>query len=141
MHIFGMILTIAVTLMHIYVFWRAGSVPLIKRNISSKTLIATAVVLWSMFFIGRVYGHGGTGIAAASLELIGMNWMASLFLLFICVLAADIVTCFGLILPRLSPSLRGVAIGVGSAWTVPAAGESHAGPFPIPTRGPRERVG
>ncbi len=65
---FGSILISVVTLMHIYVFRRAAGVPFIQRHVPRKLLIATGVVLWTGFFLGRVYGHHGTGILATVIE-------------------------------------------------------------------------
>jgi len=116
--VFGTILTSAVTLMHVYVFWRAGSVPLIKRHIPRKLLIGAAVALWALFYFSRVNGHGGEGVLATALELFGMNWTAALFLTTIVLLATDIITAFGFLLPRLAPSLRGLALAAGALLTV-----------------------
>lgn len=113
MSVFGTILISVTTLMHIYVFWRAASVPFVKHHISSIFLIAIGVILWSLFFLGREVGHGGAGTMAFWLELIGMNWMATLFLIFIALFAIDLITLFGLMIPRLAPSLRGLAILTG----------------------------
>jgi predicted MPP superfamily phosphohydrolase len=110
---FGFILISAVTLMQIYVFWRASSVPLLKRHISLKLLIGVGLVLWASFFFGRILGHDGTGALAGTLELFGMTWMAVLFLLFVSLLAMDLLTGFGFLLPRLAPSLRGLALIAG----------------------------
>ncbi len=108
----------ACTLMHIYVFWRAASVPLVNRRVSRKLLIGAAVVLWAMFYFGLVFGHGGTGALAVTLELLGMNWMGMLFLASVCLLAIDLVTGFGFLLPRLAPSLRGWALFAGAVLSV-----------------------
>jgi predicted MPP superfamily phosphohydrolase len=108
--VFGLILISAITLMHIYVFCRATSVPVFKRHVSRKLLIGAGLVLWAGFFLGRVYGHHGTGPFAKTLELLGMNWMAVLFLLFISLVAMDFVTGFGFLVPRLAPALRGTAL-------------------------------
>ncbi len=110
---FGTVLTVAVTLMHVYVFWRASSVPLLKRHVSRKLLIVVGVALWAVFYSGRVLGHGGTGTLAMTLEFLGMNWMAVLFLASVSLLAIDIVTGFGFLLPKLAPSLRGLALVAG----------------------------
>lgn len=115
---FGTILISVITLMHIYVFWRTASVPLIARLMPQKILAGIGLLLWIVFFLGRVYGHHRTGVAAATLEFIGMNWMAMLFLLFIALLAVDIVTGFGFLLPRMSPSLRGWALIAGALLSV-----------------------
>jgi predicted MPP superfamily phosphohydrolase len=111
--VFGFVLISAITLMHIYVFWRAASVPDLKRYVSRKLLIGTGLVLWATFFLGRVYGHHGIGPLTKTLELLGMNWMAVLFLLFVSLLAMDFITGFGFLLPRLAPSLRGIALVAG----------------------------
>ncbi|MDO9567698.1 MAG: metallophosphoesterase [Candidatus Desulfaltia sp.] len=101
--------------MHIYVFWRAASVPFINRHVSRKTLIGAGVILWAIFFFGRVIGHGGTGVLAGMLEFLGMTWLAVLFLTFIPLLLIDIFTLFGFLVPRLSSLLRGWALLVGIA--------------------------
>ncbi len=104
--------------MHIYVFWRAASVPVLKRYIPRKLLIGAGLVLWATFFLGRVYGHQGTSPLANTLELLGMNWMAVLFLLFVSLLAMDLVTGFGFLVPRLAPSIRGIALVAGAVLSL-----------------------
>ena len=92
---FGSILISVVTLMHIYVFRRAAGVPFIKRHVPQKLLIAIGVALWTGFFLGRVYGHHGTGILAVAIEFFGMNWMAVSLLLCVSLFAVDLATGFG----------------------------------------------
>ena len=104
MHIFGIILTLTVTIMHAYVFWRAGSVPVIRDLIPAKALILAAIIIWAVLFLGVIYGHHGTGILATALDFIAMNWMAVLFLVFISLLAVDAITCFGFLFPRIAHS-------------------------------------
>jgi len=115
---FGTILISIVTLMHVYVFWRAVSVPFIKSRIPKKYIIGAGLILWILFYIGRVYGHHGVETLAKVLELIGMNWMAGLFLIFTCLLAMDLITGFGLFLPSLASRLRGFAIVIGIGLSV-----------------------
>lgn len=117
---FGTILLSAVTLMHVYVFWRVGSVPFLRRHVSRKFLIGTGVVFWAVFFLGRFFGHSGTGVLARTLELFGMDWMAVMFLATVSLLAIDLVTGFGLLLPRLAPSLRGLALVAGGVLSLVA---------------------
>ena len=114
---FGTILISACTVMHVYVFWRAASVPFIDRHVPRKVLIGTGVILWAVFFFGRVMGHGGTGDLAGTLEFLGMNWMGVLFLTFIPLLSIDLVTLFGFLMPRLSPSFRGWALLAGGVFS------------------------
>jgi predicted MPP superfamily phosphohydrolase len=115
--VFGTILISICTLMHIYVFWRAASVPLVDRHVSRKVLIGAGAVLWAGLVLALV-GHHRTGILAGTLELFGMNWMAVLFLSSVSLLAVDIVTGFGFLLPRLVPLLRGLALVAGGALSV-----------------------
>lgn len=112
---FGTILISVCTVMHLYVFWRAASVPFVMHHASKKTLIAAAVLLWILFYLGRTIGHGGTGTFAAVLEFLGMTWMAVLLLTFVCLLAVDMATLFGILLPKAAPSLRGWALLAGAA--------------------------
>lgn len=114
--------------MQIYVFCRAASVPFVDRHVPRKILIGTGVILWAIFFFGLVIGHGGTGVLAGTLEFLGMNWMAVLFLTFIPLLAIDLATLFGFLMPRLSPSLRGWALLVGVVLSVIALFQGHQPP-------------
>jgi len=115
---FGIVLISACTLMHIYVFWRVVSVPFVNRHVPLGVVIGAGVVLWSIFFLGRIVGHGGTGALAETLELLGMNWMAVLFLSTVALLAIDLVTVFGVIMPWLAPSLRGWALIAGGTLSL-----------------------
>ncbi len=115
---FGTILLSLITLMHIYVFWRACSILFLKRHIPRKFLIGTGLILWTGFFLNRVFGHGGTGILATILEMFGMNWMAILFLMFVSLFTIDLITGFGFLLPRIAPSLRGWALFAGGLLSI-----------------------
>ena len=88
--------------------------PFVHRHVTLHFLIATGVLLWATFFIGRLFHHSGTGTLAATIELFGMIWMGILFLLFIPLLTMDIITVFGFLVPRLAPSLRGWALLIGA---------------------------
>jgi hypothetical protein len=98
MVVFGIILISIVSIFHLYVFWRASSVPLIKDHVPVRIIGVTGVLLWSLVFLARVYGHGGSSLVAGAVEFIGMTWMACLFLLAFSLLIVDIITCFGLFL-------------------------------------------
>lgn len=115
---FGIILTSIFTLMHMYVFWRAASVPLVRSHVPQKFLVVAGMLLWAVFYFGRVYGHHGTGTLARTLEWVGMNWMAVVFLTTVSILAVDLVTGFGFFLPRLAPSLRGLALAAGGLLSI-----------------------
>lgn len=114
---FGSILISVCTVMQLYVFWRIASVPLITAHLSRSLLVGIGVVMWAIFFLGRVYGHHSTGALAVTLEFLGMNWMGALLLLFVSLLATDLVTGFGFLLPRAAPSLRGWALVAAAILT------------------------
>jgi predicted MPP superfamily phosphohydrolase len=116
--VFGYILVSIFTVLHIYVVWRAASVPFLKRHIPVTFIIGAGVLLWASFFLGRVVGHGGSGVVAGTLEFVSMTWMAVLFLLFVSLLAVDLITVFGFLLSRLAPSLRGWALVAGVVLSV-----------------------
>lgn len=117
---FGIILIGAVTVMHLYVFWRAASVPLVARHVPRAVLAGAGTALWAGFVLGRVVGHGGTGTLAATLELIGMTWMGCVFLASVCLLSVEVVTAGGALMPRQAPWLRGGALAVAAALCVVA---------------------
>ncbi len=115
---FRTVLLSFVTIMHIYVFWRARSVPFLKLHIPRKFLIGTGLILWTGLFLGIFFGHGGTSILSKTLEMIGMTWIAILFLMSVSLLAIDFITGFGFILPRIATSLRGWALFAGGLLSV-----------------------
>jgi hypothetical protein len=59
--LFGSILLTVITVMHVYTFQRAATVPFLKRHVSRKLIIGTGMVLWAVFFLGHLIGHGNTG--------------------------------------------------------------------------------
>lgn len=115
---FGTVLTTAMTLMHVYVFWRAASVPFVKKLIPLPLLVAAGIMLWLLFYTGRFYGHRGDFALAYALELLGMNWMAALFLICVCLLVFDILTGFGFLMPAAAPYLRGLGLAAGVALSL-----------------------
>ena len=102
----------AFTLIHIYIFWRAGSVSLLRQHVSRKIIVGSGVVLWTLFlfYLSRLYGYGGTSKLAAMFEICALDWIVTLLLSFVLLLAIDVVTGFGFLLPRLASKLRGLGL-------------------------------
>lgn len=117
---FGIVLSCAVTLMQVYVFWRAASVPLLIRRFSRKRIFIVGFALWAIFLLSRLFDSGDLGSTGKVLELFGMTWMATLFLTSVVVLSVDVVTGFGAFWPRVVPRLRGAAFIVGGVLTAVA---------------------
>jgi len=116
--VFTTMLVTAGTLLQAYVFWRAASVPFVARRVSRHLLIGLAVTLWAGLFLTMELGHGVSSAPARWLELLGMDWLAVLFLAFVSLLAVDLVTLFGFLVPRLAPTLRGWALVVAGVLSV-----------------------
>src|SRR5512139_2986867 len=66
--LFGAFILVSATLVHLYVFWRASSVPAVRRFVPRRVLGGTGAFLWAGFTAARVLGHGGSGGTAAMLE-------------------------------------------------------------------------
>ena len=81
--------------MHVYVFWRMASVPIVAKHFSPIILAIAGVILWGSFLLPRFLENREWDVIAQPLEYFGTNWLGVLFLLFICLLAADILTGFG----------------------------------------------
>jgi predicted MPP superfamily phosphohydrolase len=116
--VFGTFLLFAFTALQLYVFWRAASVPLIARRFSGKLLVVTGVILWVSFLLSHFFERSIGGTLAETLGFIGMTWLAVLFLSSVCLLAVDIFTGFGFLMPRQTPSLRGWALIAGAVLSV-----------------------
>jgi uncharacterized protein len=115
---FGKTLLVIGSLLHLYIFWRAASIPFLRRHISRKIIYGAGLLIWAIFFTGRIMGHGHVGLPAVLLELFSMTWLALLILLSLSLLAVEIITGFGFLFPRLAPRLRGWALVVGLALSV-----------------------
>lgn len=115
MRVFLAVILFVWTGMHVYVFWRVSSVPVVARHIPRGVLWGVACILWMSYIGARIVGHFAPGRLARFLEVLGANWIGVLFLLLVTLLAVDAVTLFGLFLPRFAPSLRGWALVAGGA--------------------------
>jgi predicted MPP superfamily phosphohydrolase len=107
--------------MHVYVFWRAATVPILRKHVPGKVFIIAGVVMWLMIFLARAARYQNAGAAAALVEGIGMGWLGILFLTFVVMLCVDIATGFGWFCPRLAPSLRGWALAAAGILSLIAA--------------------
>ena len=116
------------TAMHVYVFWRARSVPVISRHVSRCLLAAVASLLWASYILAHILDHFRIGALARILEVIGANWIGILFLLLVALLAVDLVTLLGWLWPRFAPALRGWALLAGVLLSIIALMQGHRAP-------------
>jgi uncharacterized protein len=128
MKVFLAVVLLVWTGMHIYVFWRASSVPVIARLLPRGVLWSVACVLWTSYIGARIASHFAPGRLSRFIEVLGANWIGVLFLLLITLLAADAVTLFGLLLPRFAVKLRGWALVAGGLLCVIAFAQGLRAP-------------
>ena len=110
---FGTMLLVVGTLLHAYVALRAASVPALARRLPPAARAAVAIGLWLLFLVAMLVGHDAGGPIGRPLALFGVSWLAALFLVAVPLLVVDLVTGFGILLPRLAPRLRGWALLAG----------------------------
>lgn len=114
--------------MHIYVFWRASSVPVIARHLPPGVLWSVACILWTSYIGARIVSHFAPGPLARFIEVLGANWIGVLFLLLVTLLAVDAITLFGLLLPRFAVKLRAWALTAGGVLCVIAFAQGLRAP-------------
>ncbi|MCP4693050.1 MAG: metallophosphoesterase, partial [Desulfobacterales bacterium] len=90
----------------------------------ARARLLAGVSLWMLVASARLLGHDRTGWLWNTLELVGMCWMGVLFLLFYCLIEAELVTCFGWLISRgaakWAPGVRGAALLIGVALSLAA---------------------
>ncbi|HPB29890.1 MAG TPA: metallophosphoesterase [Candidatus Sumerlaeota bacterium] len=106
MSFFGSMLTLLTTLMHLYVFGRAYTLPMFRRPSYRRALIITGAALWLIFFLGRAYGGDRYGFLTVALEMAGMHWMAGVFLIAIGMLIGDLACGFGFLFRKVAGRVR-----------------------------------
>ncbi|HVM46773.1 MAG TPA: metallophosphoesterase [Candidatus Acidoferrum sp.] len=95
--------------MHVYVFWRLSSVPWVSDHLSRTGLAAIALALWACYPVARVLEAWKLEAVARPVEFIGATWIGVIFLLVAALLATDVATLGGWVLPQLAPRIRGLA--------------------------------
>lgn len=117
---FFIVVLLVWTAMNAYVFWRLASIPAVAAHVSRGVLVASAAFLWITYLLSRFVERFASPVIGQVLEWVGANWFGVLLLMFVCLLAADIVTGFGFLLPRLVPALRVSALAAAAALSVVA---------------------
>jgi hypothetical protein len=97
------------TLMHFYVLSRLWNLPSAPGAPWHWTLLLAGVALWLSFPVGQILART-LGRAAVPIEIVGNVWVGVLFLLLVALLAADLLTGFGWLLPELSRPVRQAAV-------------------------------
>ncbi len=116
------------TAIHAYLFWRAATIPFIARHVRRGILAGVVAFLWIVFPASHSLEDPSLGAIASVLALIGANWLGVAFLLFVTMLAVDVVTAFGMLFPKTAPALRGWALLAGGILTVIALVQGSRAP-------------
>lgn len=105
-------------MVHCYVLWRILTLPLIARRLSAPARrgIAAALCLGQLGIL--VWSHFSGGWLVSVLEFIGMDWLAVIFLHFLCFLAMDLITLFGFLFRSRLPAMRTFAVITGLLLSV-----------------------
>ncbi|MCK5073708.1 MAG: metallophosphoesterase [Bacteriovoracaceae bacterium] len=117
---FGIILVSISTIVQFYVLIRTVSLPIIEKFPGKKAFIAIHFILWLSIPVARYFAHHETGIFTKYLELTGMIWLGSIFLIFISVLSIDLLTLYGFVFKKITPSLRTGAFILGILLSITA---------------------
>jgi predicted MPP superfamily phosphohydrolase len=105
------------TLMHVYVVSRLWSLPPAPSLAWHLGLCLTGAALWVSYPLAQWLSRS-IGRSALPLELIGSTWVGLLFLLLVCLLAADIVTGFGWLMPAWWRHARWLAVGAAGVLSL-----------------------
>ncbi len=126
--VFFIVILLVWTAMHGYVFWRLASVPLVADHVPRPLLFALAGFLWISYVAARFLDRAQLEVIGRPMEWLGAFWLGALFLIFVCFLAADIVSGFGYLLPQLVPALRTWALAVAVVLFAIALAQGLRGP-------------
>jgi predicted MPP superfamily phosphohydrolase len=126
--VFHTILFAVWTLFHLYIFWRASSLPIARRHISRLHLFIITVALWTTYFLPGIFSDIGVSFLSQPFELFSMNWLGTTFLIFTCLLIVDLVTIFGFLLKRYLTFLRATAFIAGILLSIFALYQGYRAP-------------
>lgn len=104
------------TLMHVYVVARVWG--LVSSPCAHRWIVASGAALWLSYPLGRILAHWKVPLVAYPLEFAGAVWMGALFLALFGLLAADLLTGFGFLLPSLSRPARVAALALAGLFAV-----------------------
>ena len=107
------------TLMHVYVVSRVWNLPAEPSAGWHVGLTVAAVALWLSFPLAQWLSRSA-GRAALPLDVAASTWVGVLFLLVVCLLAADLVTGFGWLMPGSWRPVRMLAVGAAGLLSVVA---------------------
>ncbi len=103
---FFLILTVVATLMHGFLFWHIAALPWLQQGAMPRIVWLAALLIWLLYLLGTFYGHDSSGVLAAWLERLAMDWFGLLFIGFVVMLAVDLLSLTLLWYPPALPWLH-----------------------------------
>jgi uncharacterized protein len=116
--LFSLILYLVGSILHFYCAWRVGSLPTVRRRVSLRNWWLASTVVWVVYVVGVWIGDEPAGLIAWALSQFSFHWLATLFLLGLCLLVVDVLTGFGYRKLLRKTVLRLGAVTVGMAMVV-----------------------
>jgi uncharacterized protein len=107
--------------MHLYVFWRLGSIPWVAGHVSQTALWGAAAAGWASYPLARMLDARGWQAVSWPLEYLAANWIGLMFLSFWALLCVDLFTLGGWLFAPHAPTLRGWAVVAAGALAVLSA--------------------
>ena len=111
--------------MHVYVASRLWNLPVAPGPWWHRGLVIAGVALWLSFPLGQFLARS-IGRWAAPVEFVGAAWVGLLFVLLVTLLAADVVSGFGWLLP--ARPVRQVALVLAAALSAFGLTQGLRGP-------------
>ncbi|WP_020656282.1 metallophosphoesterase [Massilia niastensis] len=109
---FSIVLNICGSLMHFYVAHRLYSLPLLRERMSPRPWWAGALVLWLVYLAGVHLGDQALDWRWWPGQF-ALTWLGVLFMMSMCLLAADVLTGFGFWWRRHARRLLGGGVAAG----------------------------
>ena len=104
--------------MHLYVFIRIYPLPFVKKYLGQKIFIVINLIFLFSLIGARYFAHNKTGAFAKYLELVGMIWLGSIFLIFVSVFFIDLLTCYGIFFKKKSKYFRVGSLSLGVVLSI-----------------------
>ena len=127
-------------LMHAYVGWRLGTLPLFAGAGARYWLVIGLSVGFAAYPAGRILLHHGAPVVGRVVEYGGALWMGVLMLLLPALAVVDVVTLFGLVLKPWLVTLRLAAVGVAVVLAVVAMVGGNVRPRTVELEVPLPRL-
>lgn len=116
------------SLLHVYAFLRAFSIPALERSMPPAARAGAFLFLCLTYPAGRLLARWAPGRVASAVEMAGAVWMGLLFLSVALLLTADVVTGFGRLWPSAAVPARAAALAAAALLSAVAVVQGARGP-------------